>query len=231
MLFNKDVLFIHTPKTGGTSMKITIQKGMEPPVYAYEQWHENKLEDVPVPRPEKGKKSLFDQYRSDLHFINGQKHNSIDQGIECMTRLGFDVFALKAIIVTVRNPYDMVASLHAFLFNHYKYPKKVTFRDFICCPESELTNHQKNMQRYYTTACAALRDKIKIVRFENMDAELNEILHSAGLPGGDIPKVNVGNHKHWRELVTTPEIESAIYRQYQWIFDAGFYERITGDEQ
>ncbi len=96
IVFSRDLLFIHVPKTGGSSVTAYLREVLAPPVYYMAPGPLGRLD------------------RDGAIFLPGQPHQSLAAIRRLVHEHGFRLEAFPAIIAVVRNPYDLVVSDYAF---------------------------------------------------------------------------------------------------------------------
>ncbi len=99
MIFSKDVLFIHVPKTGGMSTSCYLLDILPRPVYLThpaEVWND----DLP--------------WRGIVQIV-GRRHESLMEARDVVARHGFDIHRFPIILATIRNPYDLEVSRYTYL--------------------------------------------------------------------------------------------------------------------
>lgn len=217
MLFNKDILFIHFPKTGGMSTRLHLQYLLEPPIYSIGALNKDYPLYHVMPNDTAGKD------RADIINLNGDKHWPIPGGMMAMRAMGIDPRGLKMIVVGIRNPYGTEVSRFAFQKKYFHIPKDMPFAEYVSSPDTWFYGDTYSIESYYVPPLPEQAGIVRVVRYESLQADLDAL----GLGMGVVPWENKSEHGPAAEYVTTPDIEAAIYRRYQWIFDNGYYPRIT----
>ncbi len=96
IVFSRDLLFVHVPKTGGSSVTAYLREVLAPPVYYMAPGPLGRLD------------------RDGAIYLPGQPHQSLAAIRRLVHEHGFRLEAFPAIIAVVRNPYDLVVSDYAF---------------------------------------------------------------------------------------------------------------------
>ena len=99
MIFTRDVLFIHVPKTGGmalTSYLLDLLPG-------------DKYYTAPEADPTVG------GGRDDVFHLAGARHETLDEAEQTFAPYGFHLSEFPLIIVGARNPYALEVSRYAYL--------------------------------------------------------------------------------------------------------------------
>jgi len=69
-----------------------------------------------------------------------------------------------------------------------------------------------------------LPGNLRIVRFENLEADLHRAVGEFCSTAGRLPRLNATVHKPYSDYLS-PAAEEAIHNKYRWVFDRQFYER------
>ncbi len=241
MIFSKDVLFIHVPKTGGMSTSGYLLDILPRPVYLThpaEVWND----DLP--------------WRGIVQIV-GRRHESLMEARDVVARHGFDIHRFPIILATIRNPYDLEVSRYTYLRIGYHWERGAeqdlalsnTFEEYAVMNEerggswatSELTIHlpaayaaddaapprYPNELKDFYTLDGGIPDNLCMIRFENLVGDLLDALRSVGIDGcaNDFPWVNQSRRDSFLAYYTR-RAEQAVYRRYRWVFDRGLYPRL-----
>jgi hypothetical protein len=239
MIFSRDLLFIHVPKTGGMSTSGYLLDVLPKPVYLShpaEVWND----DLPA---------------RDVVQLVGRRHESLPEARDVVARHGFAVDRFPLILATIRNPYDLEVSRYTYLRIGYHWERgpeqslalASTFEEYAVKNEQrgglwqteELTIHDAaalgdgtppdypNELKDFYTLDGRIPPNMRVIRFENMVPELIDALRSIGIEGRetDVPWVNKSHRDDFRAYYT-PRAEEAVYQRYRWVFDQGFYPRL-----
>ena len=187
MLFNKDYLFIHIPRTGGKCIKSAIIPFLEKPIYL-------------------AQKNINKKYFNNKDFISINKflvHSSLDE-IEFLKNIKNpqeiknerlsnmyienqylpDLKTIKNIIICLRDPLERTKSLYK-----YQYFKKNYTEDFetftgLLGKGYEFFSNTKN----YCTINNEIPQNVKFIKFSNLEEDLCNLL--------SINKINLKSKKH-----------------------------------
>ena len=239
MIFSRDLLFIHVPKTGGMSTSGYLLEILPKPVYLShpaEVWNEEL--------PARG-----------VVQIVGKRHESLPEARDVVARHGFAVERFPLILAAIRNPYDLEVSRYTYLRVGYHWERgpeqdlalASTFEEYAVKNEQrggiwqteELTVHDAaalgdaappdypNELKDFYTLDGRIPPNMRVIRFENMVPELIDALRAIGVDGreADVPWVNQSRRDDFRAYYT-PRAEEAVYQRYRWVFDQGFYPRL-----
>ena len=100
MVFNRDVLFLHVPKTGGVSVTNYLLQVLPTPVYYVT----------------KGPIGPADA-REGVSFIPGEAHQTLATARKFLPAHGFELEQFPRILATLRNPYDLTVSYYTYKRN------------------------------------------------------------------------------------------------------------------
>jgi hypothetical protein len=203
MLYNKDYLFIHIPRSGGKCIKSSVIPFLEKPIY-FAQKYINK--------------NYFNE--NDYIIINGNLvHSSLDE-IEFLKKIKSpqeiqnerlskmfaenqhlpDLKQTKNIVICLRNPLDRAKSLYKYQLFIKNYREDFeTFTDLLI---------QENKFKFfcdtknYCTINNELPDNIKFIRFDSLEQDLCKLLN--------VNKIDVQSKKH-NEIHKLKEPEKQIF--------------------
>jgi hypothetical protein len=97
MIFSKDILYVHVPKTGGMSVTQYLLEVLPRPVY---YTHPNIDEE---------------RISNGVVQIPGRRHESLEEAQRVVHEYGFDISRLPLILAVLRNPFSLEVSLYAYL--------------------------------------------------------------------------------------------------------------------
>ena len=173
MVFNRDVLFLHVPKTGGVSVTNYLLQVLPAPVYYVT----------------KGPIGLADA-REGVSFIPGEAHQTLATARKFLPGHGFELEQFPRILATLRNPYDLTVSYYT-----YKRNPQITFTllDADAAPDTprrqtrSTNNGRSRLQEALGDALAKLQPGT-VARFEPTDSEalvqLGKELHRVAVDRG-----------------------------------------------
>src|SRR4051812_21611462 len=96
MLFSKDLLFVHVPKTGSMSVTEYLLRVLPPPI-----WYATHSHDGALP--------------AGVTLMPGKRHEHLREAHEIARRHGMDLEDFRMILAAVRNPYALEVSRYAYL--------------------------------------------------------------------------------------------------------------------
>lgn len=208
---NINLLYIHIPKTGGT----TIEK------YFSKKYKKNRRLNI---------KNLYSGNvfnRFSGLFYGSPQHQSLRTLMRFRRRLGISIKNLK-IIASVRNPYTRIISdlFHFRLINHKSTPKQVfnALKRFIIVRKA-YDNHNLPQYTFIINKKGNIPKNIKIVKNENLNQDMAKI----GYKGFEtIKKKNVGrSHKTNYYKYLNKDSINLINKVYNKDFKLFSYNKIT----
>jgi hypothetical protein len=213
MIFSKELLFIHVPKTGGMSISNYLLSILSRPVYQVRPPHGEAIHDGKVVD------------------IIASRHLPLAAATDVVSRYGFEIEKFPLILAVIRNPYSLEVSRYAYLQNGHPWDagrnqELALTSDFeTFAIHSTVHGSSVPLQDYFQLNGAIPRN-MRIVKFENLAAGIRQVLKDIGVKSeSDLPHVNQSRHGDFRSYYT-PAGEEAVYRRYKWVFDKHFYERL-----
>jgi hypothetical protein len=172
MVFNRDVLFLHVPKTGGVSVTNYLLQVLLAPVYY-------------VTKGPIGQAAA----REGVSFIGGEAHQTLATARRFLRGHGFELEQFPRIFATIRNPYDLAVSYYT-----YKRSPQVEFTllDATAAPDApgnrtRTTRGRIRLQKALGEALAKLQPGT-VARFEPTGSEalgqLGKELHRVAVDRG-----------------------------------------------
>jgi hypothetical protein len=215
VIFCKDLLFIHIPKTGGMSVSQYLLKLLPKPVYYAQPTPDDNIRDKGILQ------------------IPGKRHESLEEARKVVAEYGFEVRNFPLILAILRNPYSLEVSRYAYLRAGHPWDRGpnqqlALMGDFeTFAKESFYHGGPSKTIESYLLLDGKLPENLEIVRFEELIEGMEKALRRIGIEGGvaDFPWVNRSQHGDHRSYYTEGA-EEAVYRRYKWVFDHGFYERM-----
>jgi len=214
ILFNRDLLFVHNPKTAGTSMLHYLGEILPPPV------HRAGVKEI------------------------GTNHPSLPQALDyaCAVadrRPGDFV----RIIATVRNPFDREISMYRYFHDVLCRSPTVSrdlndaaiegavgmagrldFSDYLAWVWRQFGTCDIWRSRcFYRTAQGRAPDNLRVIRTEHIEADLAAALAGiAGLKNASFPRLNVSDRTAG-EPGFTDHTRSLVAQSYRWMVEDGIY--------
>jgi len=213
MLYNKDYLFIHIPRTAGKCIKSSLIPILEKPIYlAQKKTHPkffNKQDFIQI------KDNFVHLSLEEIEFFS-KKENELP-----------NINNIKNIIICLRNPLDRVKSLYKF--HRFKGTYSNDFESFI------LKLGQKRWTRNIKSFCTINNEipkNVKFIKFDSLEKDLCKLLH--------INYIDINTKKH-NQLVNLNQIQknnlfkikninkaiSIINTWEEWSIQKGLFNPVT----
>lgn len=215
MLFNRDLLFLHVPKTGGIAVTKKLLEILPKPIYyALPDGPKDKAHNPP-----------------EIIATVGRRHGNLQQAQEWLGEYGKTLASFKKIIAGMRNPYAMEVSRYFYLRLGYAWDKGKAQQialnnDFETFAIESLYLGRKSSQiEDYFVLEGITPNNLVVIRHEQLYSDLQKVLTDLDITlDSPITRINDTKHKDYHQYLT-PKAERAIYNRYQWLFDSGFYQR------
>jgi hypothetical protein len=215
MLFNQDLLFLHVPKTGGMAVTQKLLEILPKPIYY----------GLPKGCNYKAHNPL------EIIITVGKRHGNLQDAQKWVAEYGKTLASFKKIVAAIRNPYAMEVSRYFYLrighsWDQAEAQKIALNNDFeTFAVNSAYFGRKLSRIEDYFLLDGIIPDNLKVIKQEQLEVDLAEILAELNITlDTPIIKVNNTKHKDYHQYLT-PKAEVAIYQRYQWLFDAGFYQR------
>jgi hypothetical protein len=209
MLIAGGVLFVHAPKTAGTSVVEYLVKNLP---------GEKILTMPPGHVAQKGTQT-----------VPGTRHETLAQAIKVAEGLGFGVDDFSLLLAVTRNPYDLEVSRYAYLRLGHPWdrgrPQEIALTgdfDRFCREAGYPWGHPTPIERWYTLD-GHVPSNMRLLRFEHLDGDLAQALSPISAMRYRLKHRNATNHVAWRSYINA-ENEAAIYEKFRWLFQ--YYERV-----
>lgn len=173
MLYNRSFLLLHYPKTAGKSVAVYFCQNFEKPVYG--RVSQGQVKEIGM-GPNEG-----------VELEVTGSHDNYTAAVRVLTEKGFDITALRALLLPVRNPYDLVVSNYFFLRRSYEKTPSVrnrpnfqlaatsTFSEF--CEKSNMADFANFLPPPAETASPP----VELIHFETLAGSLSAILRKYGI--------------------------------------------------
>jgi hypothetical protein len=187
MIYNKDYLFIHIPRSGGKCIKSAIIPFLEKPIYlAQNQIHPRFFNEKDFIRINK---FLVHSSLEEIEFLKNIKN---PEQIKDKRLLNMfvenqhlpDLKQIKNIIVCLRNPLDRAKSLYKYECFLKKYREDFESFTDLLGKKCKFFSNTKN----YCTINNKIPQNIKFIRFNFLEEDLTKLL--------SINNINIKSKKH-----------------------------------
>lgn len=213
MIFSKELVFLHVPKTGGMSTTRYLLQVLPRPIY------------YSVVRP--------DARASDagIHQFSGIRHETLAEARDIVREYGFNILDFPLILAGVRNPYAIELSRYKYMQQGYSWlsgsaQELAMNEDFAAFADKSPfhAGSSRPLESYFLLDGEA-PPNLQILRAENLAEDLQVALRRIGIDrAAELPHENESFHGDYR-LYYTREAEETVYLKYKWAFEAGLYER------
>jgi hypothetical protein len=218
MIFCKDLLFIHIPKTAGISIGHYFLEILPRPLYY----------SLPQSEPQ----PPFE----DVTFFPGIRHETLGEARKIIKEYGFELRKFPVILAVIRNPYSLEVSRFAYLQHNYPWDRGKN-QDLALTGSFETFARESHHHRgpnkpieSYLLVDGKLPANLRTIKCEDLPQALSEVLEEIGVKTSTaLPWKNKSKHDDYRTYYT-PAAEEAVFKKYQWLFDQGYYERMDPSE-
>ncbi len=212
MLWNQDILFLHIPKTAGKSLTKAFVQALKRPITCFVS---------------KGQiQELADCDPTDLTIVEGRGHENMNKARKILAEVNRPLDSFKAIIVAVRNPYDLMVSNYFFMRKNYK--DNTHRKNFQIAIENNFEDYAIQvgfapLERWMTID-GKRPSTLRVIRFENLQEDFDRLAEEFGFKSVRLPHINPSSHGPYLKYLTEKS-EQAIYDKLKYLFDEGFYQR------
>jgi len=216
MLWNRSFLFVHIPKTAGKSLNRAFADALERPITCL------------IPRGQF--QTLADCDQDGLYIREGRGHEALRKAATILEQEeGRSLAHLDAIFVAIRNPYDLMVSNYFYMRETYKHNKdRPNFQIANKYPFEEYAVRVgfAPVERWLTLD-GEVPPNLRILRFENLQNDFNRYAEEFGFRRLELPRLNASERNHFTGYITA-RAEQAIYEKFRFLFDNGYYKRLSG---
>lgn len=212
MLWCDDYLFVHYPKTAGKTLTRFFVQAWPRPIAGYiskGQVHE-----------------LADCELEKTGIVVGRGHENLKQSAEIVAEAGGDIRNMKGIFCCIRNPYDLMVSNYHFM--RQTYPANKERNNFIIAHENSFVDFCEKVgvssPSNWMTLDGVQPDNLQIIRFEQMNDDLNRFSEKFGFDMPVLGHLNASKRAHYSEYMCE-RTEKAIAEKFSYWFDKGYYQR------
>jgi len=227
VIWNDELLFLHPQKTAGMAITDHLVNLLRTPVF--------------ISTPLGHGDSIL---RPGIAHVLGHRHENLFEAAAILEPFNRTLSDFKAILVPMRNPYDMEVSRYYHLRKPQAFEQDEdrklaltgTFEEFIVRsefrsphPDNQELEFREAIKNYYSMGATFL-ENLRVLRYECIETDLNEQLAQFGYEHISLREVNVSeerSERDFRRMVLSKEVEQAVYAKYRWIFEHGFYSRLS----
>ena len=220
MMFTKEILFLHVPKTGGASVSHYLLGVLPRPIHYVRQ------------KPFNAKRVNVEN----LVYIPGLSHTELSGAREIVAQHGFDIDAFPLVLTVIHNPYDMAVSHYAYLRRPDTPPRKTgpllqlarrsSFKEFL---EGTVERRNLNfMKRFYDYfhLDGNRPANLRVARFERLAEDVKAALADIGLQSdAPFPWLNKSERGTYTSYFDR-DAEELVYAKAKWVFEEGYYDRL-----
>jgi len=220
MLWSDDFIYLHAPKTAGKSLTRYFLSVWPRPIHGYIA---------------KGQfAEIADLDPTDLHLEAGRGHEGMHFAWKLFEERGVQIRNLKAIFVSVRNPYDLMVSNYFFQRETYeRWPEARSNANFRLAASTDFDEYCRRSTAapdvHWLKNGSHLPRNLRLIRFERLNEEIPALAREFGWPDVAFPHLNPSRRDDFHQYLT-PETERLIYERYRYFFDYGLYPRETFPE-
>jgi len=218
ILFNDEFLFVHNPKTAGTSLVEYLRKTLREPI------HTAGVAELGTYHP---------HLSMSLGYAAAKMEKLPDQ--------------FSKILAVVRNPYDREVSMYFYYRDYlFKIPAlarylndkrmeeavqmsaKLPFGEYLCwLVDSRGTCDIWSSRHYYALQDGSVPKSLEIVRIEELDTKIPEIMAPfirSGTESVQLNHINATEHAPYMSYYDS-KTEEIVFSSYRWMFDKGYCSR------
>jgi hypothetical protein len=212
MLWTDDFLFLHFPKTAGKSLTWALARTLDRPMTCVIS---------------KGQvRELADCDQAGLIIIEGWAHENMRDARKRLVQYNKTLESFKAIILGIRNPYDLMVSNYFFMRKTYQHNRERP--NFRIAMDNDFEGYAVKVVfepiENWMTINGSRPENLRIIRFEHLQEDFDTLSNEFGFSTIKIPHINSSEHDHYLSYLT-PRAEKVIYNKMRYLFAEGFYER------
>lgn len=218
MLWCQDYLFVHYPKTAGKTLSRFFVQAWPRPIGGYiSRGQVNELADCELEKTD---------------IVVGRGHENLRESAEIVAAAGGDIHRMKGIFCCIRNPYDLMVSNYHFMRQTFAANRERP--NFIIANENDFVNYCEKVgvssPSNWMTIDGKQPDNLQIIRFEQMNDDLNRYSEKFGFDMPTLGHLNASKRAHYSEYMCE-RAEQAIAEKFSYWFDEGLYQRESFGKQ
>ena len=216
MLINDEFVFLHYPKTAGKSLTRYMIEAWRGPIYGLVA---------------KGQlKECKDVMRPEVTLEVGSGHENMRRAKAILEKRGKRIQEMRAVFVSIRNPYDIAVSTYFFMRRAYqdnrdrpnfKMARELDFDEF-WKRHNQITRVRP--ERWLTLDGDIMGNQM-FIRFESLEQDLISLSNQYDFNPATLTHINATAHDHYSQYITTRACEEAIFGFFRFFFEQGFYKR------
>lgn len=221
LLYSEQLLFLHIPKTAGTSVAAFLARALPKPV-----WYHHVQ-----PQPELALDGVA--------WVRGNPHPNAAQAARAVAAHGFALDRFPLILAVMRNPYELEVSQYEYLrarpvggrSPRQQLARTLPFSDYLRVTLGEGAGGQPRSLWRMVAVGGRIPDNLRLVSFDRVEDGVRACLRDLGVAGVDaiaFPWLNRTDYGDWRSYYTA-ETEALVYASERWLFDGGLFERLRLD--
>jgi hypothetical protein len=231
MVFNESLLFIHIPKTGGTSCTNYLCQHLAQPSFS------------------SSLKSQTDEWHFNAKLLPGYSHETLSEAYSDYKNIyeqsGIDVRAIPALLAVIRDPVTLELSAYNFYRNGANNVLQATafqvpeVKERIELAQGGLKHFIRHWGYFrdgfsgdglrtedYVTLDGELPENLTLLKVESLDQQFTALMRT--FLGGQAHPFEAANVTKNPNKVTADDLDSetieCIYHKHRWLYDQGFYE-------
>jgi len=231
VVFNRQLLFIHIPKAGGTSCTNYLCQHLEGPIFS------------------SSLKSTLEDHHFNAKLISGYSHETLEEAYGDHQRLladtGIDIRDVPEVLAVIRHPYSLELSIYNFYRNGrsnvlqakpFQTPEVAAkielaqgdIKNFVERSGYFRTDSEGRGLRTedYLMLDGELPTSLTLLKMETLDADFPaSVKHLVSPTADSFERANVTmNPRKLTEDALDAGAREAIYQKHRWLFDSGYYE-------
>lgn len=210
MIWNEEILFIHTPKTGGMSITDLFLNHLKGNVHITGPYESHKADNVT--------------------YHTGKRHETLVDAESFFMYRNKSIFDFKNIFLFIRNPYDLELSRYTYLRKNFKQDNgpaqkialESSYKEYLRKAPFFGMNPPR-LEQYFLFNNLIPKSLI-ILRYEYFEDEIRQKLSPYLDTSFEVPHINTSKKTGYAQLYDK-ETEKLCYQRNRFFFDKGFYRR------
>lgn len=173
----------------------------------------------------------FDQKREGrVGYFPGRRHETLMDAQSFFTYRNMDLTGFERIFAVMRNPYDLELSRYAYLRKNLPQDRgpaqnialENDYKDYL--KQAPFFGMNPPRLNLYFSMNGALPDNLTVLKFENLNNDIETYMGAYLSSGYKLPFENVSKHKKYQDVYDA-ECEQLVFERNRWFFEKGFYAR------